>query len=158
MNMNSNAYEIFDVANWFLQMGDMDHKKLQKLCYYAQAWNLALYDAPLMSEVFEGWAHGPVNRKLWNRLKEYGYLLVSRNEFHQSAKEICSEKQEFLKRVWATYGEFTGFQLENLTHTEDPWKKSRKGLQEHQPGSTPIKNDDMRNYYRSLLAGEGIGE
>lgn len=30
-------YSIFDVANWFLSKGDMTQKKLQKLCYYAQA-------------------------------------------------------------------------------------------------------------------------
>ena len=37
-------YSVFDIANWFLTKGQMTHKKLQKLCYYAKAWYLALYD------------------------------------------------------------------------------------------------------------------
>lgn len=35
-------YSVFDVANWFLAHETMMHKKLQKLCYYAQAWFYAL--------------------------------------------------------------------------------------------------------------------
>ena len=29
---------ILDVAAWFLLKEDMTHKKIQKLCYYAEAW------------------------------------------------------------------------------------------------------------------------
>ena len=35
-------YSVFDIANWFLSKGEMTQKKLQKLCYYAQAWCYAL--------------------------------------------------------------------------------------------------------------------
>ena len=31
--------DITDVANWFLLKEDMSHKKIQKLCYYAEAWS-----------------------------------------------------------------------------------------------------------------------
>ena len=34
--------------------------KLQKLLYYAQAWHLAFFGAPLFDEDFEAWVHGPV--------------------------------------------------------------------------------------------------
>lgn len=39
---NHNEYSIFTIADWFLHNTICDQKKLQKLCYYAQAWNLAL--------------------------------------------------------------------------------------------------------------------
>ena len=35
-------YSVFDIANWFLLKEEMTQKKLQKLCYYAQAWCYAL--------------------------------------------------------------------------------------------------------------------
>ena len=35
-------YSIYEIADWFLNKGPMTQKKLQKLCYYAQAWNYAL--------------------------------------------------------------------------------------------------------------------
>jgi uncharacterized phage-associated protein len=49
---------VFDVANWFLAKEKMTHKKLQKLCYYAQAWHLANHGQPMMPNRFEAWIHG----------------------------------------------------------------------------------------------------
>ena len=51
-----------DIANWFLSHDSMTHKKVQKLCYYAQAWYCALYDgSPLFSDEIQAWVHGPCN-------------------------------------------------------------------------------------------------
>jgi len=33
---------VLNIAQCFLSKQGMTHKKLQKLCYYAQAWHLAL--------------------------------------------------------------------------------------------------------------------
>ena len=49
--------DIFDLADAFLSIESMTHKKLQKLCYYAKAWYLALYDENLVTEEFEAWVH-----------------------------------------------------------------------------------------------------
>ena len=38
------------VAEWFLSQRSMEHKVLQKLCYYAQAWHCALEGQALFSE------------------------------------------------------------------------------------------------------------
>lgn len=35
-------YSIFQIADWILNKKAIRLKKLQKICYYAQAWNLAL--------------------------------------------------------------------------------------------------------------------
>lgn len=52
---------IFDAAKFILeQLGQMSTMKLQKLCYYAQAWSLVWDDAPLFEEDFQAWANGPV--------------------------------------------------------------------------------------------------
>ena len=64
-------YRIFDIANWFLKKESMDQKKVQKLCYYAQAWSLALFNKPIIDCKFEAWAHGPVCSELWNELHEH---------------------------------------------------------------------------------------
>jgi uncharacterized phage-associated protein len=52
---------IQQIAQWFLCKESMTHKKLQKLCYYAQAWNLALHNSELFEDRFEAWVHGPVS-------------------------------------------------------------------------------------------------
>lgn len=41
--------DITDVADWFLLKGNMSNKKIQKLCYYAQAWSLTLLDQDIAS-------------------------------------------------------------------------------------------------------------
>ena len=57
---------IFDVAKYILeQRGRMSTMKLQKLCYYAQAWSLVWDDEPLFDEDFEAWANDPVCPKLF---------------------------------------------------------------------------------------------
>ena len=39
---------VFDVAKYILQKsGSMSTWKLQKLCYYSQAWSLAWTEAPI---------------------------------------------------------------------------------------------------------------
>lgn len=160
MSEKNTLYSIFDVANWFLfQKGQMGHKKLQKLCYYAQAWSYVIFDGePLFDGKFEAWVHGPVNRVLWNELKECGYHDISSTALSSSANEICPERSDFLERVWATYGNLSGDQLENLSHSEDPWIKARNGIPEMQICTNEIDTQIIQSYYSSIYSGDGCGE
>ena len=107
--MSSTIYNIKDVANWFLQHQTMPHKKLQKLCYYAQAWNLVFNGQKMFNGEFEAWVHEPVNRSLWNDLQGFGYCDISKEYFSKSAKPItCSATIGVLESVWDAYGEFSG--------------------------------------------------
>ena len=55
--------DITDVADWFLLKGNMSNKKIQKLCYYAQAWSLTLLDQDIASHSeFEALL---IVKKLW---------------------------------------------------------------------------------------------
>ena len=57
---------VFDTAKYILeQSGPMSTMKLQKLCYYSQAWSLVWDDSPLFEEDFQAWANGPVCTKLF---------------------------------------------------------------------------------------------
>jgi uncharacterized phage-associated protein len=62
----SNSTSCHVVADYYLvrldpTAGDsISNLKLQKLCYYAQAWSLALRGKPLFPERIEAWAQGPV--------------------------------------------------------------------------------------------------
>lgn len=58
--MFMSGISIFDIADTFLSIEPMTHKKLQKLCYYAQAWHCALENEPICSASFQAWIHGPV--------------------------------------------------------------------------------------------------
>lgn len=89
-------YSIFDVANWFLQKEEMTPKKLQKLCYYAQAWSLALKDSAIMDGVqFEAWVHGPVNYELWQKCKGFGWNNV-RQDYLKDVSKPNIQKTRYL--------------------------------------------------------------
>lgn len=157
--MNCATYSIKDVANWFLQHQTMQHKKLQKLCYYAQAWGLVFYNCKIINGEFEAWVHGPVNRSLWNDLKGFGYCDIPQNYFSKTASTItCATTKSLLESVWEAYGKFTGFELERLSHTEKPWIEARGDLPDSAATNRSISLTTMKEYYSSLLSGEGVGE
>lgn len=152
-------YSIFDIANWFLSKESMDQKKVQKLCYYAQAWSLALFDKRIIDCKFEAWAHGPVCRKLWNELHEHSYFDIPQDALKSKSNEIIdSDDIELLDRVWETYKDFSGYQLEVLTHKESPWILARGDTPEFQRCVAEISENEMGDYYRKLYTGDGIGE
>lgn len=146
--MEQAQYDINTVANWFLNKSSMSHKKLQKLTYYAEAWHHALYNSPLLKDChFEAWVHGPVCPSLYEQYKNYGWADIPKLE---SKPEIDQETDEFLEIVYATYSEFSGHQLENITHEEAPWREARQGLEEWESSNRIIDPDTMRTYYHSI--------
>jgi len=146
-------YSIFEIANWFLEKEPMTHKKLQKLCYYAQAWSYALRNTPIMDSDFQAWIHGPVSPILFQKYKGTAFeeLMPDKNYINPN---LTNEELEFLNNVWETYGDSTGNSLEVLTHKELPWIKARIGCGTYDKCETIIKPRDMRDYYRSIYAGD----
>lgn len=147
---------IFDVADYFLTLVDqasgsvMTHLKLQKLCYYAQAWHLVFTGNPIFENHFEAWAHGPVCPDLWHKYKEYRYEPIPAPEYFDT-QSLCPEVQETLDEVWNTYGSFDAKYLERLTHQEKPWIEARQGCRPGDRCDTPINIETMREYYSAMV-------
>lgn len=136
---------IFDVASYFLTKESMTHKKLQKLCYFAQAWYLANYGKPLFSNRFEAWVHGPVSPDLYSRYRDWGWECISQETVPIAF--VNNTTSEFLDLVYDVYGNYTADELEKITHSEEPWNRARVG---HNPGEysrNPISLSDMKHYY-----------
>lgn len=151
METTRGKYSVFEIANWFLSKQSMTHKKLQKLCYYAQAWCYALKDYKLLDTVFEAWTHGPVSPALYDRFKSFGFDPIKMTGSYTPA--IMDDDLELLESVWETYGTHTGNALEALTHTELPWQEARKGYRPEEKCTVPISPDTMRSYYKSIYSG-----
>ena len=141
---------VFTIADWFLAKEPMTHKKLQKLCYYAQAWSYAICPEPISDAVFEAWVHGPVCSQLYNKYKEYGFGNIPQVD---SAPQMTNDEESFLGDVWETYGDLSANALEALTHTEAPWQIARAGLQPDEQSRKVISPQDMADYYRSIYTG-----
>lgn len=147
---------IYDVAKYFLTKVDrhagdtITHLKLQKLCYYAQAWYLALEGKRLFDAHFEAWAHGPVNPGLFEEYRHYGYEPIEYpHDFDPDS--LTEEEKEFLDEIWDVYGKYSAKYLEYLTHQEKPWREARGNLPDGARCNTPISEETMAEYYRSLI-------
>ena len=137
---------VYDVADCFLSKQSMEHKKLQKLCYYAQAWYYALQGKPLFSETIEAWVHGPVIPVLYHKYKNCGWQKISQVKFDET--KLSDSVLEVLNAVENTYGGFTGEQLEALTHSEAPWQKARGDkIKPYEICTNPINLEDMKEFY-----------
>ena len=129
--------------------------KLQKLVYYVQAWHLALKDTPAFHEPVEAWAHGPVVRPLYARFADYGWQAVDPTHRETDPDHALSKgTRELIDEVWEVYGDYSGSELEALTHSEDPWKEVYGDRPVGARCNDAIPHDLMRSYYRSLINGQ----
>lgn len=148
---NQGRYRIIDVADWFLSKESMTHKKLQKLCYYAQAWCYALNGYRLTDAVFEAWRNGPVCPALYDKFKGFGYSSI--RIVGSCTANFVEKDMELLESVWETYGDHTGNALEALCMQESPWVEARAGCAQDEKRGKPISAESMKRYYASIYIG-----
>lgn len=144
---------IFDVATYILnKIGTISTMKLQKLCYYSQAWSLAWDGVPLFEEEFEAWANGPVSPALFCAHK--GYFVVDEFNFKTriTGHQFTKREKETLDAVLDYYGNKDPQWLSNLTHLERPWKEARGNTPIGERCQTVIIKDTMQEYYGALNA------
>lgn len=137
-------------------------KKLQKLVYYVEAWHLVHLESELIDENFEAWVHGPVIPELYEDLKQFGYndikilddeLDSSDERIEKIAKEndLTENQLELIYSVLNKYGTLSSFELEMLTHSEEPWLEARKGFPPHKRCKSIIRKNRMKEFYSAQL-------
>lgn len=142
----------YDVADYLIaecrERGEiLTNLKLQKLLYYADAWNLALRDEPLFAEEFRAWVHGPVLLSQYHRFKEYRWQPIT----EEIAKpELDAELAEFLDEIIEVFGSETAVSLELMTHREQPWLEARGDTPATEPSTAAISKETTKRFYRSF--------
>lgn len=143
--------DILIVAKYFLSLGSMNHKKLQKLCFYAQAWHLAFTGNKLMDTDFEAWIHGPVSPRLYNEYKEWRGLVIPQRTCPEDELHTLENFKKFLHKIYDLYKEYSADELEELTHSEEPWIEARKGYKKKDICRVVINNQTITDFYRGLV-------
>lgn len=140
---------VYDVATYILEkIGRTSTMKLQKLCYYSQAWALAWGDEPLFDEEFQAWANGPVCRELFFRTQ--GHYSVDAADERGNSDNLTAKQKDTIDKVITFYGDKDAQWLSRLTHMEDPWKIARSGMAEGELGDNIITKESMAIYYGGL--------
>ena len=140
---------IFDVAKYYLNsLGEMTTMKLQKLCYYAQAWSLAWDGEPLFEEDFQAWANGPVCPELF--LSHSGRFKLPSEFYDENHGEFSKDQLETLNAVKEYYSKETSQWLSELSHKEAPWRIARGNTPVGERCTSTITKDSMQEYYSGL--------
>ena len=123
---------VFDTAKYILEKsGKMSTMKLQKLCYYSQAW-----------------ANGPVCPELFFKTK--GMYSVSAKDETGGEENLTDNQKDTIGKVLEYYGGHDAQWLSQLTHMEDPWLKARKGVPSGMGCNNIITKESMALYYGGL--------
>ena len=141
---------IFNVAKYILgKTGSVSIWKLQKLCYYAEAWSLVWTDEPLFSESFEAWSNGPVCRELADSLQ--GKFVINETDIENGNSENLSDDQkDTVNRVITEYGKMELFELRGLVRSEKSWIDARGGIPDGAECHTIISKGAIKAYHESL--------
>ncbi|MCH8851864.1 MAG: SocA family protein [Planctomycetes bacterium] len=141
---------ILDVARYILnQHGPLSAMKLQKLCYYSQAWSLVWDDEPLFGDEIQAWANGPVTPRLYRAHK--GLFTVRPRQIRGDARRLSANQRDTVDAVLRFYGNKKAYWLSQLTHKERPWREARAGLAAGTRGNRAITHAAMREYHESLV-------
>jgi uncharacterized phage-associated protein len=138
----------YDIANYFLAQVDEDagdlisNPKLQKLVYYAQGINLALYNQPLFPEPLEAWIHGPVIPVLFYTYKRHEAGAIPPPE-DLDFSIYNPQTRELLDEVYVVFGQYSAWKLYKMTHEELPWKNTSIGSE--------ISLELMSDYFKTQV-------
>lgn len=153
-------YKVNDVINFFLSRASMSPKKLQKMLYYAYSWTLALLNESaedihfrLFNERFEAWVHGPVIPEVYAEHKTYGWMDIDKIDSNNDSV-FQSDVLDILNQVWDVYGEYTGNELEEISHKERPWRVARSNLPAYEICRERISDQEIFKYYNEQASVE----
>ena len=135
---------VFDVAKYILDSigGRISTMKLQKLCYYSQAWTLAWDRESLFVEDFLRWDNGPVCKQLFDLHKGEFYIASAMIPQNFLSATLTDEQIGNIDRVIEDYGKYSGAELSEITHSEAPWRTTKK--------DQVISKEAIKNYYSAL--------
>lgn len=144
---------VFDVARYMLnKLNTVSTWKLQKLCYYAQAWQITWTDHPLFQNRIEAWRNGPVCPDLFHTCE--GRYYIQSSDIPElscdSRHPLTEDETDTIDRVIEHYGVKEPYELRELAINEDPWEKARGNISENSTCHNEITPENMGRYYGSL--------
>jgi uncharacterized phage-associated protein len=157
------------VANTFIKRygasSEITHMKLQKLCYYAYGWWLALCpDEPvLMQSRPQVWKLGPVFHPIYSAFASHKNQRIAEakksNPFAPAPEVLESDDNEsqVIDWIWGRYGGFSAVQLSDMTHEPGtPWRKKVEECEFRVPRFLELSDDEIRPFFLELARKEGF--
>jgi uncharacterized phage-associated protein len=136
--------------------GSMTPLKIQKLAYYCESYHLAYFEKSLINSDFQAWAHGPVNRDIFDmfdgRYGMYDIVSIKDSAFSGCDIKLSDSQISLLDDVLVAYGDESSYDLECRTHSELPWIEARIGIPNGSSANTIIKKETMQSFYKQFIS------
>ena len=153
-------YKAIEIAKYVINYSQktdspISNLKLQKLLFYIQAAILVKTGKECFKEPIMAWEYGPVVREVYDEFKIYGREDIplqasSRNlgfdyskiqiVYQNEEMSLRTEEMNLINKVVDAYAKVKNpFELVKKTHSEDPWKNTKRGCE--------ISVDSIKAYY-----------
>lgn len=151
---------VLDLSNYIMTKNELTPKQLQKILYFAYAIYLRKYNDKysekmntLFNEQIQAWEHGPVIKEVYDKYKLTAYANQRMNTVESdSVDKISLKDRNFIDKVVGVFSKFTGYELEKMTHNEEPWKTAfSRGI------NSTITNEMIYNYYSKAYKKDSNG-
>ena len=133
-----------------MQTSEITPLALQKLLYFAQGFQKAFTDAFMFDEDCEAWAHGPVYRDVYLKYKQYGYNPIEEDQLFYENINLTEDEKELLDHIILYFGCYSGKILENMAHSEEPWRAARRGLADGERSERIIEKSEIDLYFKNV--------
>lgn len=133
-----------------IQTSEITPLALQKLLYFAQGFKKAFTDTFMFEEDCEAWAHGPVYRDVYHKYREYGYSPIEEGHVSYENINLTNDDKELLNHIILYFGCYSGKILENMTHSEEPWRLARRGVVDGERSERVIEKQDIEVYFKNV--------
>ncbi len=111
---------------------------------------MANFKKALFEEDFEAWVHGPVIPVLYHKYKKNNGSPIQTDKTLEGLK-LNPKITKFLEAVARVYMRYSAYELELMTHKEQPWKEARGDLPLDERCNTIISKVSMLKYYKSKI-------
>lgn len=156
--LSCNSSKTLAVAQWIVNNGRVDGQatitpmKLIKLVYIAHGHMLGEYGLPLLDEKVQAWQYGPVNKSVYQAVRQFRSFPV---DYVRGANnwtgEFSALEIEIMEKVAKAYGSYDAITLSAATHKPGtPWSLTMSF-----GGKNPeISNDIIEHFYKNNLRQE----
>jgi len=143
--------KIDSVVKYLLKnLGEITPLALQKLLYYSQGFYKIFYDKFLFAEDCEAWVHGPVYKDIYFKYRDFGYNPIKDDNLEFEDIELTETEEELLDSIIDNFGCYSAKTLEKMTHSERPWRLTRKDLKAEVKSNEVIRKDLIADYFKDV--------
>ena len=143
--------KIDQIANYIVtHMGEVTPLALEKLLSFSNGVNYAVNGEQLIFEDNQAWAHGPVYPQMYNKYKKFGYKPIDDGIYSTHGcvlSKLTDSEISVIDLVINTFGLFSPKTLENISHSQEPWREKRIGYKDDEAGQEVIYQDSIKAFY-----------